>query len=190
VTRPTPASSPRGAPPRAPAGGYAGAPLARKLAIAPGDVVALVHAPRDFTVPGLPDGARLRRGLRSGADVVLVFVRRAAELDGVVREVVAVLGPEDAVWVLWPRRAAGHDSDVTEHVVRAALLPTGLVDVKVAAVGEDFSGFRFVWRKERRAEVAARQPAPRPRQGQDADATVLPGVRQYAESRSENDVGS
>ena len=161
MTPPTPSSRPGGASARTPAGGYSDTPLARKLGIAPGHVVALVHAPRAFTVPELPDGARLRRGLRSGADVVLVFVRRAAELDDVAREVVAVLGPEDAVWVLWPRRAAGHDSDVTEHVVRAALLPTGLVDVKVAAVDEDFSGFRFVWRKERRAEVAARQPARR-----------------------------
>jgi hypothetical protein len=133
------------------AGGYSGTPLARKLGIAPGHVVALVGAPRGWTVPDLPDRARLRRGLRTGADVVLAFVGRAVELEGVVRTVPPVLGPEDALWVLWPRRAAGHDSDVTDNLVRDAVLPTGLVDVKVAAVGEDFSGLRFVWRKERRA---------------------------------------
>jgi hypothetical protein len=121
--------------------------------------VALVGAPSRWTVPELPEGARVRRGLRSGADVVLAFVRKAAELDGVVGAVTAVLGPEDAVWVLWPRRAAGHDSDVTENLLREVVLPTGLVDVKVAAVGEDFSGLRFVWRRERRAEVARRTRA-------------------------------
>jgi hypothetical protein len=111
-------------------------------------------APRGWTVPDLPEGARLRRGLRTGADVVLAFVGRAAALEGVVRAVPPVLGPEDALWILWPRRAAGHDSDVTDNLVRAAVLLTGLVDVKVAAVGEDFSGLRFVWRKERRATLS------------------------------------
>ena len=52
---------------------------------------------------------------------------------------------------MWPRRAAGHDSDVTDDLMRKVVLPTGLVDVKVAAVGEDWSGLRFVWRKEVRA---------------------------------------
>ncbi len=108
-------------------------------------------APRGWTVPDLPDGARVRRSLGRGAEVVVAFVRRAAQLDGVVRDVAAVLGPTDALWLVWPRRAAGHDSDVTEHLLREVVLPTGLVDVKVAAVGEDWSGLRFVWRKEVRA---------------------------------------
>jgi hypothetical protein len=140
-------------------GGYSGTPLARKLGIGPGDVVALVGAPPVFAVPDLPEGARTRRSLGKGADVVLAFVRRAADLAGVVDEVAAVLGPEDALWLLWPRRASGHDSDITDNVLREVVLPTGLVDVKVAAVGEDWSGLRFVWRKEVRAGLGAR---PRP----------------------------
>ncbi len=139
------------------AGGYSGTPLARKLGIRPGDVVALVGAPRGWSVPGLPDGARTRRSLGSGADVVIAFVRRAADLEGVVRAVAAVLGPEDSLWLAWPRRAAGHDSDVTDGLLREVVLPTGLVDVKVAAVGEDWSGLRFVWRREVRGSVAARR---------------------------------
>ena len=138
-------------------GGYSGTPLARKLGIGPGDVVALVGAPRAFVVPDLPEGARLRRSLGKGADVVMAFVRRAADLAGVVDEAAAVLGPEDALWVLWPRRAAGHDSDVTDNLLREVVLPTGLVDVKVAAVGEDWSGLRFVWRKEVRAGLGERR---------------------------------
>jgi hypothetical protein len=142
-------------PPASP-GGYAGTPLAKKLQIRPGDVVALVAPPRGWTVPDLPEGARIRRTLGSGAEVVIAFVRRAAELDGVLSAVSGVLGPDDAVWFLWPRRAAGHESDVTDNGVRQAVLRTGLVDVKVAAVGEDWSGLRFVWRKELRAGLADR----------------------------------
>jgi len=140
-------------------GGYSGTPLARKLGIAPGDVVALVGAPRGWTVPDLPQGARLRRSLGSGAEVVMAFVRRAADLDGVLDKAVGVLGPDDALWLLWPRRPAGHDRDVTDTLLREVVLPTGLVDVKVAAVGEDWSGLRFVWRRELRAGLGGR---PRP----------------------------
>jgi hypothetical protein len=137
-------------------GGYSGTPLARKLQVRPGDVVALVGAPRGWTVPDLPPGARLRRSLGKGAGVVIAFVRRAADLEAVVGEVSAVLGPEDSLWLVWPRRAAGHDSDVTDNLVREVVLRTGLVDVKVAAVGEDWSGLRFVWRKDRRGDLGDR----------------------------------
>ena len=145
--------------PSASPGGYSGTPLARKLGVRPGDVVALVGAPRAFALPDLPEGARVRRSLGPGADVVLAFVRRAADLARVLRATATVLGPEDALWILWPRRAAGHDSDVTENLLREVVLPTGLVDVKVAAVGEDWSGLRFVWRKEVRAGLGARPPS-------------------------------
>jgi hypothetical protein len=137
-------------------GGYSGTPLARKLQVRPGDVVALVGAPRAWTIPDLPDGARIRRSLGKGAEVVIAFIRHAADLHGVVDDVSPLLGPEDSLWLVWPRRAAGHDSDVTENLLRDVVLPTGLVDVKVAAVGEDWSGLRFVWRKELRAARRAR----------------------------------
>jgi hypothetical protein len=139
-----------------PGAGSPGTPLARKLGLRPGHVLALVGAPAGWLVEALPDGVRTRRGLRGGADVVVVFVRRAAELDKVGAGVASKLGPEDALWVAWPRRAGGHESDVTDNVVRAALLPTGLVDVKVAALDADWSGLRFVWRRELRARVRGR----------------------------------
>lgn len=142
-------------PPTSP-GGYSGTPLARKLGIRPGDLVALVGAPRGWTVPDLPQGARVRRTLGAGAEVVIAFVRRAADLEAVVGNAAAVLGPEEALWLLWPRRTGGHDSDVTENLLREVVLPTGLVDVKVAAVGEDWSGLRFVWRREVRAGLGDR----------------------------------
>lgn len=125
--------------------GVASTPLWKKLGIKPEGTVCLVGAPRAFAVPDLPPGARLRRSRPAGADVVLLFVRRATELDA-VRPLATGLGPTGALWVCWPRRAAGHESDVTDELVRAVGLEAGLVDVKVAAVGEDWSGLRFVRR--------------------------------------------
>jgi hypothetical protein len=138
------------------AGGYSGTPLARKLGIRPGAVVALMGGPRGWAVPDLPEGVTIRRTLGSGADVVIAFVRRARDLDRIVGAVSAVLGAQDALWLLWPRRAAGHDSDITDNLLREVVLPTGLVDVKVAAVGEDWSGIRFVWRLQVRPGLGPR----------------------------------
>jgi hypothetical protein len=138
-------------------GGYSGTPLARKLGVKPGQVVQLVGAPAAWSIPDLPDGARLRRrGAPEGADVIVVFLRTRAELEARRGALVEAVGDEAALWLAWPRRAAGHDSDITEQDLRDALLPTGLVDVKVAALGEDWSGLRFVWRRERRGARSRR----------------------------------
>lgn len=127
------------------------APLAGKLGVGPGHTVAVVSAPPGWTIDDLPAGATVARRRRPGAaDVSIVFVRAAADLQRVVAMATAI-GPDESLWVAWPRRAAGHRSDVTDEIVRGALLTTGLVDVKVAAIGEDWSGLRFVWRRERRS---------------------------------------
>jgi hypothetical protein len=136
-----------------PVAGYSGTPLAKKMCIKAGHVVNLVGALGGWDVPELPADVVVRRGMRARADVVVAFVRRAVELDAVLATVVPKLGPEDALWVAWPRRAGGHDSDVTENLLRELLLPTGLVDVKVAALDPNWSGLRFVWRKELRGSV-------------------------------------
>ena len=109
---------------------------------------------------GLPDGARLRRGLRGRADMIIAFLRQARDLDKALARVVPVLGPDDAVWLAWPRKAAGHVSDLGDNLVRTAALATGLVDIKVAAIGEDWSGLRFVWRRELRDAVRRQHESP------------------------------
>jgi hypothetical protein len=139
-----------------PGAGYSGTPLAVKLGLRPGQVLALVGAPAGWSVEPVPDGVRVRRGLRGPADVVIAFVRRAVELDTVRSVVLPKLGPDGAVWVAWPRRAGGHDSDVTDNLLREVLLPTGVVDVKVAALDEDWSGLRFVWRREQPTQARTR----------------------------------
>jgi len=123
--------------------------LAPKLGIRPGDVVTLMGAPAGWSPGALPAGARLRRGLRGPSDIVIAFLRRASDVEKTLARVVPVLGPQDALWLAWPRKAAGHVSDLGDELVRGAALPTGLVDVKVAAIGDDWSGLRFVWRRPR-----------------------------------------
>jgi hypothetical protein len=69
---------------------------------------------------------------------------------------VRALHPDGGLWIAWPCRAAGHSSDIAENDLRAILLPTGLVDTKVAALDDDWSGLRFVSRKELRPSVSER----------------------------------
>ena len=101
-----------------------------------------------------PDGWALREppdGLLApdadgAADVIVAFFRAEAELPGRLPGLAGASIPAGAVWAAWPRRAAGHDSDITDNVVRRYALDLGLVDVKVAAIDEDWSGLRLVWR--------------------------------------------
>lgn len=129
--------------------------LAAKLGIAPGATVVLLGAPRDWEGrQGLPDGVRVVERVAGRPDVVVCFVRSAAELGRRLPVVLRRFGvadtPSVAVWLAWPRRAAGHTSDLTDNLVRQSVLPSGLVDVKVAALGEDWSGLKFVWRRHLR----------------------------------------
>jgi hypothetical protein len=129
--------------------GYSGTPQARKLGIKPGLRVAIEHAPRGWRITDPPDGMVKVTG-GGDADVILCFCRRAAEVSQRLPGLGPRIHPDGAIWVAWPRRAGGHDSDITDNVVREQALPLGLVDVKVAAIDEDWSGLRVVWRKERR----------------------------------------
>lgn len=125
----------------------------RKLGIRPGHRVALVGAPPGFieSLGSAPDGAQLssEQSIES-ADVVISCWSGRADLEAQVSPLAAALGDGSALWVCWPRRAAGHTSDLTDNVVRDTLIPEGLVDVKVAAVTKDWSGLRFVRRVELR----------------------------------------
>ena len=136
--------------------GYSGTPPAKKLGIKEGAVLALAGAPAGWTVPGLPPGVTSKSSLRGRFDVAVVFVRSAAELRRRAGPVARATADEASAWIAWPRKAGGHDSDVTEDLLREVLLPTGLVDVKVAAIDEHWSGLKFVRRKELRRAKGAR----------------------------------
>lgn len=125
--------------------GYSGTPLERKLGLKPGMTAALLDAP-DGVLPDLGE-LTVKRSLRGGADVVLCFVTARRDLARRASPLRTAIAPDGAVWVCWPKKASKVPTDVTEDVVRDVLLPTGLVDVKVAAVDETWSGLKLVVRK-------------------------------------------
>jgi hypothetical protein len=126
-----------------------GTPQARKLGLKPGMRVALDAPPRDWQLTDPPDGL-LAPDEDGAADVILAFFLDSPQIVERLPVLARRVFPAGAVWALWPRRAAGHVSDITDNVVRACALELGLVDVKVAAVDEDWSGLRLVWRARHR----------------------------------------
>lgn len=132
--------------------GYSGTPLATKLGIKPSSTVRLVGAPEHFeeALGPLPDGVRVRRAGPFRADVVVLFTTSYAALADRVEPLGRAVHPDGSLWVAWPKKASGVATDVTEDAVREVALPLGLVDNKVCAVTDVWSGLRLVWRKERR----------------------------------------
>ena len=126
--------------------GYSATPQTRKLGIKPAMRIALDAAPRGWRLTDPPPVEVAKSG---AVDVLIWFVRADAELADVARRGERIF-PAGALWIAWPRKAAGHISDVTENGIRAAVLPLGLVDVKVAAIDDDWSGLKIVWRVENR----------------------------------------
>lgn len=130
--------------------GYSGTPLAQKLGIKPESSVRLVGAPPDFDLGDLPPGVVVRRTGALRADVVLLFTTSYAEMARRVPQLGDAVFPDRSLWVAWPKKASGVPTDVTEQSMRDVALPLGLVDNKVCAVTDVWSGVRLVWRKELR----------------------------------------
>ena len=134
--------------------GYSATPLSRKLGIKPGHVVAVLAGP-----PGLAEclaaqaGADVAEGLPAAGplDVIVTFVRWREEFESQLPGLRGRMAPAGGLWIAWPKRAARVPTDMTEHVVREVALPTGLVDNKVCAIDETWSGLRLVIRRELRA---------------------------------------
>ncbi|HEY5699241.1 MAG TPA: DUF3052 domain-containing protein [Acidimicrobiales bacterium] len=133
--------------------GYSGTPLAQKLGIKAGHSVALLKAPAGFetTLVGLPDGVTIRTAARGTNDVLVSFHTRRADLEKRLRLLVDAMDVDGGLWIAWPKKASGVPTDITEDTVRAVALPIGLVDNKVCAIDETWSGLRVVWRRELRA---------------------------------------
>ncbi|HEY3483026.1 MAG TPA: DUF3052 domain-containing protein [Streptomyces sp.] len=134
----------------APAGGHSGTPLAKKIGIKPGNRVHLSQRPDGWDIPDLPESCTVADGGTQGADVTVVFHRSLAALTDAAPGLAGDLADHAMLWIAWPRRAAGHSSDIGDNALRDLFLPLGVVDVKVAALGEDWSGLKFVRRKENR----------------------------------------
>jgi hypothetical protein len=132
--------------------GYSGTPLPRKLGIRPGHRVLLTGAPEGFDLGPLPDGVtQARRAGSAPYDVILVFCPDRATLERRFTGLAERLVPNGGLWVAWPKKASGVETDLDENTVRGTGLAAGLVDNKVCAVDHTWSGLRFVYR------LAARQ---------------------------------
>jgi hypothetical protein len=135
-------------------------PLWLKLGLRGDQPVTLIDAPRGWQIAGAPPGAVIRRRQRGQqgshpSEAVVAFFRSLSRLGEDLPALARRIFPDGVLWVGWPRRAAGHTSDIRESDIRKLALPLGLVDVKVAALDDDWSGLRLVWRAERRRPAAA-----------------------------------
>jgi hypothetical protein len=129
--------------------GYSGTPLPKKLGIKDGSTLALIGAPPDV-IDELPAGVTVTREARGRADVVVAFFVRRIDFERRIAGLGKMIFPAGGLWIAWPKRASGIETTMTEDVVRAVALPLGLVDNKVCAIDDTWSGLRIVWRIERR----------------------------------------
>jgi hypothetical protein len=130
--------------------GYSGTPLAKKLGIKPEHRLTVLGSPPGFAIDDLPPGVEARTSLRGTSDVIVSFHKTRGDLAKRVPKLMSGLHVDGAIWVAWPKRASGVTTDITEDVVREVCLPTGLVDVKVCAIDDTWSGLRLCLRKELR----------------------------------------
>jgi hypothetical protein len=132
--------------------GYSGTPLAAKLGFKAGQRACYVNPPEGFgeLLGELPDGVRVLARPGRGLDLIVAFVTARADLERRLGALRGALASDGMLWVAWPKRASGVATDMTEHVVREVALPTGLVDTKVCAIDETWSGLKLVIRRELR----------------------------------------
>ncbi len=133
--------------------GYSGTPLPRKLGIKEESRVALVNAPRGFgsTLGALPDGVNVQSRLGRGLDVIVFFTTSRRGLAKRFERLAHSLDPAGGLWIAWPKKSSGVETDLDQSVVMEIGLATPLVDNKVCAIDETWSGLRFVVRKQNRA---------------------------------------
>jgi len=131
--------------------GYSGTPLPQKLGIRPGMRAAALHAPKHYTkLLGPTPGVRIGSRLAADLDFIHAFFRSAGALAGAFPKLAASLATHGMLWISWPKRSSPLAGDLDGNGVRKIGLAHGLVDVKVCAVDEDWSGLKFVRRRKDR----------------------------------------
>jgi hypothetical protein len=124
--------------------GYSGTPLLKKLGIKPESRVAVINEPPGFDGFATVEAARQLRGR---FDVIVFFTKNHAEFEKHLPALRKAMAPTAGLWIAWPKKASGVATDMTEQTVRAVALPTGLVDNKVCAIDDTWSGLRIVIRR-------------------------------------------
>ncbi|HZE55445.1 MAG TPA: DUF3052 domain-containing protein [Bradyrhizobium sp.] len=132
--------------------GYSGKPLTQKLGIKPGFCIFVDGAPSAYgdIVGTLPNNVKIVAGLKAPLDMVHVFVTETESLANKLVAYRAAIAPEGMIWVSWPKKSSGISTDLSDVVVRNIALPLGLVDIKVCAVDDIWSGLKFVIPKDQR----------------------------------------
>jgi hypothetical protein len=132
--------------------GYSRRSLIDKLGVKPNTRIAIVNAPRGYeaTLGRLPKGVTVNSSIRGSFPLIQFFTRSRALLRKKFGMLLRALQPDGALWVSWPKKASGVATDMSEDAVREIALPVGLVDVKVAAVDDVWSGLKLVRRLENR----------------------------------------
>jgi hypothetical protein len=132
--------------------GYSATPLAKKLGFKEGSRVRLLRPPKNYAelVSPHPANVHLSKTLRKDIDIVHVFSKSAKQLAGDLPRLMLKIRQDGMIWASWPKKASGVKTDITEDTIRSIALPLGLVDVKVCAVDDTWSGLKLVIRKELR----------------------------------------
>ena len=135
--------------------GYSGTPLPKKLGIKEGSRIALVNAPKDFEseLGELPDNVEFIKRPTKSLDIILFFVLNEHALARDFAKLADRLTANGMIWIAWPKKSSGVATDLSEQVVRQIGLDSGLVDVKVCAIDETWSGLKFVYRLKDRSSL-------------------------------------
>jgi hypothetical protein len=131
-----------------PQAGYSGRPLVGKLGVKEATTVVLLDAPEgvEGLLAPLPEAVTLRRGNRGAREMTIWFVTSRSRFERGFAKVAAAVG-EGTLWMAWPKRSSGVETDITEDTIREVALPAGLVDSKVCAIDETWSGLRLTRRR-------------------------------------------
>ena len=132
--------------------GYSGTPLAKKLGIKAGCVLAVIGAPSDYRsqLEPLPEGAKYSEQLSEVADIIHVFTVKRSELERFLVKLRSGPNPDISLWISWPKKSSKVTTEISEDTIREVARPLGFIDIKVCAVTEIWSGLKLVIRKELR----------------------------------------
>jgi len=132
--------------------GYSGTPLAKKMGVKAGCRLFPEGAPANYLelLAPLPENVTLSNEQKQDIDIWHLFMKSRDELKSRLTVLISEMKQDSMIWVSWPKKTSGVETDITEDVIREVALPLGLVDVKVCAVDETWSGLKLVLRKENR----------------------------------------
>jgi hypothetical protein len=132
--------------------GDSGTPLAKKLGIQPNAELFVYNRPKEYAqlIGPMPEGGKIVSKITKATDLIQMFSINKLELANVLKSTMEQMKPNAAIWVSWPKRSSKVPTDITEDIIREIALPMGLVDIKVCAINETWSGLKLVIRRKNR----------------------------------------